>query len=76
MQSEFCDAIFHHMREFCKDSVVNFAVDFSVDSLCFVYKGRKAPSKSTENIYAKIHDKIHALGMKIHHDECSAEGQS
>ena len=35
------------------------------------------PKKSTEKrIHTKIHDKIHALIMKIHHDECSAEGQS
>ena len=27
-------------------------------------------------IHTKIHDKIQALRMKIHHDECSAEAQS
>ena len=36
MQSGFSDAVFHDMREFCRDFGVNFAVDFSVDFLSFV----------------------------------------
>ena len=65
------------MRGFCRDLVVNFAVDFSVDFVSFdVVEKKEGPKKSTEKIQTKIHDQIHALGMKIYHDECSAEGQS
>ena len=39
-------------------------------------KGTDGPKKSTEKIATKTHDKIRALGMKIHYDECSAEEQS
>ena len=59
------------MRGFCRDLVVNFAVDFSGLRL----KGRKALRNPRKN-HTKVHDKIHALRMRIHHDECSAEGQS
>ena len=72
-------AVFHYLRGFCRDFVVNFAVDFSVDFLSFVCRdggSRKATRNPQKKFTQKIHDKIHALRMKIYHDECSAEGQS
>ena len=36
LQSGFSDAVFQYMRGFCRDFVVNFAVDFSVYFLSFV----------------------------------------
>ena len=53
---------------------MDFAVDFSVD-FCPSFKGTEGPKKSIEKNDTKIHDKIHALRMNIHYEECSAEGE-
>ena len=52
-------------REFC--------CGFFLWIVCPSFKGTEGPKKSTEKVPTKIHDKIHALRMKIHHEECSAE---
>ena len=44
LQSGFADAVFHYMRAFCRDFVVNFAVDFSVHPSFTLTEG---PRKST-----------------------------
>ena len=54
-------------REFC----CGFLCGFSV----LRFNGRKAPKNPQKNSH-KYPWQIHALRMKIHQDECSAEGQS
>ena len=68
LQSGFSDTVFHDMCEFLSWILLWI--------FCPLFKGTEGPKKSTPKIHAKIHDKIQALRMKIHHDECSAEGQS
>ena len=42
LQSGFSDAVLHYMRGFCRDFVVNVAVDFSVGFLSFASRdGRR-----------------------------------
>ena len=36
LQNGFSDAVFHYMRGCCRNFIVNFAVEFSVDLLSFV----------------------------------------
>ena len=59
-------------QRFCREFRCGFLCGFSV--LCL--KGQRAPRNPHQKNHTKIHNKIHALRMKIHHDECSAEGQS
>ena len=75
LQSGFSDTVFHDLREFCRDFVVNL-LWISLWIFCPLFEETDGPKKSTPKIHTKIHDKIHALRMKIHHDECSAEGLS
>ena len=59
--------------QFCRAFVMVFVLDFSGVILSFIYRDGW-PQEIHGN--RKFHDKVHALRMKIHYDECSAEGHS
>ena len=46
LQSGFCDAVFHYMRGFGRDFVMDFAVNFSVDLLSFVSRDKRTTEKT------------------------------